>query len=176
MKMGSVLKMLSTVVALNTGVAMADQGGSDEQLQRKKLSLRCQSAGAAMSTLGQDQADLEADIKFTLKVRDDGLRVIEKFRGAILLDGAQSVSQTLLAKFENEQAIENIDYAPRVYKGYSQFRNINGVGVVGSQAMAMVGNFLLEKKVNKDVIHAVYQFQAGDSLGGVLHLNCKKIN
>lgn len=174
MKMMKLIGAVGAVAVMNSGVVHAAEGISGGHEQGKTIKLTCESSGPAMSSLGQSQADLEADIKFTVKVRQDGLRVIEKFRGSISLESGQSASETLIAKFNDEKALENPDYRPRVYKGYSQFRNINAQGVSGSQEMAMVGSFLLEQRLDKSHVHGVYQFQAGDSMGGVLHLTCKK--
>ncbi len=174
MRIKTMLGTLGAIIAVNSSVAIADQGGDDEQFQAEKIRIHCQSDGDASSMLGQSQVDLEADLKFTLKVRDDGVRVIEEFGGNISLDPGQAVSQTLVARFENEGATENVDFHPRVYKGFSQFRNINATSVVGEQALTMVGNFLIEKNIDKEKIRAVYQFQAGDSMGGTLHFTCKK--
>lgn len=174
MRIKTMLGALGAIIAVNSSVALADQGGDDEQLQGEKVRIHCQSDGDTSSTLGQGQVDLEADLKFTLKVRQDGLRVIEKFTGNISLDAEQAVSQTIVARFEDEGALENVDFHPRVYKGFSQFRNINATSVEGEQSLTMVGNFLIEKNLDKEKIRAVYQFQAGDSMGGTLHLICKK--
>ena len=135
-KVKIMLGALGATMAISASIALADQGGDDEQRRGEKIKLHCHSSGA--STLGQNQVDLEAELKFTLKIRDDGLRAIEKFRGNIFLDAEQAVSQTMVARFDGESAVENVDFHPRVYKGYSQFRNINAVSVVGDQSLAMI--------------------------------------
>lgn len=174
MKRNIFFGLVSVMAVINGAVAFGDQGESQAQLRGEGLILKCKSAGAEMTWLGQSQVDSDADVKFNLKERQDGLRVIEKLKGEIVLDHSRSVSETLVAHFSEEKVVENADYHPRVYKGFSQFKNINAVESEDSQNLNMVGTLLVEKDLEREHIRAVYQFQAGDSMGGVLKMTCLK--
>lgn len=182
MKLKYLLCTVSTALCLQANAAVAEQptheqeeGQEVSQLAGKTLTILCGAAGPNVSRLGQEAVDSVAAIEFKLSERADGLRVIKKFRGEIVLDTNHQVAdESVIGRFKNEESVENKNYHPRVYKGFSQFREINAVHASGSQESGMVGTFLLEKNLKKEEIRAVYMFQAGDSMGGVLHLTCRK--
>ena len=171
------IRTMICVIGIASGAHSSMAFATDQQsVLAGGIELLCKAQGAsAVSSSMEQQVEVKAELKFKLSEQADGLRVIKDLRGEIMLGAEQQATgESYIGKFEDESAVENAKYRPRVYKGFSQFKNINAVVATGSQTAAMVGTLLVEKDVEKEQIKAHYLFQAGDSIGGVLHLTCSR--
>lgn len=69
---------------------------------------------------------------------------------------------------------ENTNYRPRRYKGFMQFPDFDAAETKGRES-GMWGSFLLQR-IYKTAprFQAKYIFQAGDHMGGTVHLTCTR--
>ena len=143
----------------------------------EKLSYICTDIGEG-SLSQQGAMDLwgRAELKIVEENNSEGLRSITVF-GHVAADytfydqgGIDPTTAQYQGAFTAVKLIENPDYKPRRYKGYSQFRDFDA-----SKSMSgMWGELVIERNTKKEKFQAHYIFQAGDHMGGTLHLTCSQ--
>ena len=116
------------------------------------------------------------ELKIVEESNSEGLRSITVF-GHVAADydsGEQGRIDPTTAYYQGTftaiKLVENPNYKPRRYKGYSQFRDFDA-----SKSMSgMWGELVIERNTKKEKFQAHYIFQAGDHMGGTLHLTCSQ--
>ena len=98
-----------------------------------------------------------------------------KQSGPILLSESCLGRGSYIGIFKIVSLAENSKYRPIKYKGYSQFQNFDATDTTDSAEDGMWGQLVLEKDMSKTAFQAHYVFQAGDHMGGTLHLICRAI-
>jgi len=140
-------------------------------LQAADNRMKCEARGKAVSVYGGGLVSGTADITFTESmVRGD--RVLNNISGHILTANTLGDEDEYEGRFAIASLSENPKYRPRRYKGFSQFPKFDAAKGNGPREEGMWGQFLLEKNTARPRFSAHYIFQAGDHMGGVLHLSC----
>ena len=112
-----------------------------------------------------------ATLTFTETTYSQGLRVLNDIEGTIKTS-PETPDESYIGNFKIASLTENPKYRPNKYKGYSQFPKLDATDTTGSSEEGMWGQLLLEKDTSKRTFQAHYVFQAGDHMGGTLHLTC----
>lgn len=136
----------------------------------------CYASGEALAQQGGQVMEASASFEFTVLKNSAGLRVIKNLKGEVITDPRHlEFDASWIGRFDIPKLVENKDYRPRRYHGFSQFREVDAVDTEGSAEDGMWGTFLLEKDLSGEHIRAKYIFQAGDHMGGTLHLGCHHV-
>jgi hypothetical protein len=121
----------------------------------------------------------KGNIDFTLNTNKYGMRYLTNVNGMIRADWSELSETPSFYEYKgwfNMKSIdENLDYKPRKYKNYSQFRDFDAT----SSKQGMWGYFVLEKENRQtqnsnggSTLMAHYIFQAGDHIGGTIDFVC----
>ena len=125
------------------------------------------SGGGLLPTQAQLEFDVESvDRVMTLQGVQGTIKV-----GAIDADGPLTKDNAYIGHFEITEISSNPAYRPRRYKNMVQFRHFDARNTDGMED-GMWGQFLIDKSLG-DGCEAVYIFQAGDHMGGVMHFTCR---
>ncbi len=136
----------------------------------------CNASGASLAHRGIGLLEATANFEFVVSENRDGLRMLKDLRGEVVTDPRHlEFDKSWTGKFRSDELIENPDYRPRKYFGFSQFREVDAVDTEGSAESGMWGNFLLEKDMTPEDFQAKYIFHAGDHMGGTLNLGCHRV-
>lgn len=134
--------------------------------------VQCVAKGKSLSTNTGGLLDAQAILAFTDTVDERGLRVLSDIEARV--QASPKDSDTIyIGTFNIDSLTENPNYRPRKYRGYSQFRNFDATDTSESAEPRMWGELLVRKDTSRGVFPAHYIFQAGDHLGGTLHLSCE---
>ena len=110
---------------------------------------------------------------------ENGIRVIQNVKGIVVAGADDRASAATLqdaytGHFNLYKLAENPLYRPHKYTNSSQFDHFDANVTTGAET-GMWGKFVLSKTSNsRGEYEAHYIFQAGDHMGGTLHLVCKK--
>jgi len=153
-------KLLLCALALTSASAFAGE----------KTTIHCQKDGKN----GQP-AYAKADITFDVATdgRND-LRTITDLRGEIRAaqDKEEANSDdAYIGIFATKSVQENPKYRPVKYKDSSQFQNVDAKETRGAES-GMWGSLIVPKKTT-GAFEAHYVFQAGDHMGGTIHMDCR---
>ena len=136
----------------------------------------CYASGESLAQQGRHMMGVSANFEFTVTEDSRGMRALKDFKGEVITDpGHVEYDRSWIGRFDIAKLVENPDYRPRKYQGFSQFREVDATDTGGSAESGMWGVFLLEKDISGDHIQAKYIFQAGDHMGGTLHLGCHHV-
>jgi hypothetical protein len=143
----------------------------------EEVPIHCWAEGPSLSSQGsRDLIKTFSHFSFYETRDKNGLRVLIKIKGSIKTAN-EDYQGSYIGTFDLPSKLENSNYKPQKYTGYSQFPNFDATSTEGSLENGMWGQFLLEKDYqDKDIFQAHYIFQAGDHMGGTLHLECKVEN
>jgi hypothetical protein len=132
--------------------------------------INCSANGKTVSENGTAVLSAAADFTFVETWESAGRTLVNIYGSfQVYSDMAES---NYIGNFKIPLITENAKYRPIKYKGYSQFPKFNATDTSGSAEDGMWGQFLLEKNTNKARFGAHYIFQAGDHMGGTLHMTC----
>ncbi|GEM_PF-1755304 len=136
----------------------------------------CYASGPTLAHRGIGLLEATANFEFVVSENSEGLRTLKDLRGEVVTDPRHlEFDGSWIGKFRSDELVENPNYRPRKYVGYSQFREVDAVDTAGSAESGMWGNFLLEKDMSAEHFAAKYIFQAGDHMGGTLNLGCHRV-
>jgi hypothetical protein len=136
----------------------------------------CYASGPTLAHRGIGLLEATANFEFVVSENSEGLRTLKDLRGEVVTDPRHlEFDGSWIGKFRSDELVENPNYRPRKYVGYSQFREFDAVDTAGSAESGMWGNFLLEKDMSAEHFQAKYIFQAGDHMGGTLNLGCHRV-
>ena len=134
-----------------------------------KTTIRCEKDGKNGQP-GYARANISFEIE--TDIRTD-LRTITDLRGEILAayDKKEANSaDAYIGTFAIKSAEENPNYRPVKYKDSSQFQKIEAKETRGPEN-SMWGSLIVPKKTTGSFeVH--YIFQAGDHMGGTIHMDC----
>jgi hypothetical protein len=141
----------------------------------KDTDITCKASGKSLSKNGEGLVPAEASLTFTLTTRrTKNTRIISDIEGYVKAANGPNEELTYQGTFDIDSLKERAEYKPNKYKGFSQFLNFDATDTKGSAEDGMWGQFILEKNTSKANFDAHYIFQAGDHMGGTLHLSCSK--
>ena len=136
----------------------------------------CYASGKTLAQQGGHMMEASANFEFTVTENSRGMRVLKDFKGEVITDPRHEEFDTSwIGRFNIAKLAENPDYRPRKYHGFAQFREVDATDTEGSAEDGMWGVFLLNKDLSGEHIEAKYIFQAGDHMGGTLHLGCHHV-
>ena len=145
-----------------------------------QTAILCEAEGKATSNGGGSMLETDVKLYLTELGKDrDGVRTITDVKGTIKVGGMDekpplTEDNAYIGYFRFTKLVkENPNYRPTKYKGFSQFEKFNAYETKG-QEDGMWGSFLLEKNTRKASFKAKYIFQAGDHMGGTIHMDCHK--
>lgn len=135
-------------------------------------SIECHAHGKVVSNNGGGLVNGTANFTFT-ETSKDGLRVLKNVEGRFSsANGVGDTEEDYIGTFKIKSLAENPKYKPRRYVGFSQFPKFDATDTDSSQEPGMWGQLVLEKDTDQATFAAHYIFQAGDHMGGTLHLSC----
>ncbi len=117
------------------------------------------------------KVEIEFDIA---KDGRNGLRTIYDLRGEIRASGSEEdlvSDNAYIGIFDTKSLKENPDYNPVRYKNSSQFQKLNAKETRGAES-GMWGSLIVPKNM-RGTFESHYIFQAGDHMGGTIHMSCK---
>lgn len=123
------------------------------------------------STLRNDQGrtPVHSVLYFDLRKEASGLS-LEEIVGHIQV-GADA-ADAYYNIFNIKKLAEDTKYAPKKYKGYARFNDLNSEKSSSSSEEGMWGELVVEKTF-ADKISAHYILKAGDHLGGTIDYSCR---
>lgn len=137
----------------------------------------CSAEGRSLSNNSWGLLHAKALLSFEDSYDANGVRTLKNFMGTVVTspEGSGDEASTYVGRFSIYEKKENTAYRPGTYKGFSQFRGVNAADSVGSREQGMWGEFILAKDTDPTGFPAHYIFQAGDHMGGTLHLSCTRL-
>jgi hypothetical protein len=136
--------------------------------------IECVARGKSFSNLGAAPLEASANLTFDESF-ENNIRVINKITGSVKIHSAYGDIYAGQFKIANP-LFENVKYRPLRYKDHSQFPEFNATESEGSSESGMWGNLILSKLTSQPKFSAHYILQAGDHIGGTLHLTCQYKN
>ena len=139
--------------------------------------VKCWASGNSVSQKGAGMIPGKASFEFTVNHTLKANRILTNITGEFTVaeEGESLTSEYSYHNvFKINSLSENPDYNPRKYVGYSQYPKFDATETLSGED-GMWGNFVLQQDMSGSTFKAHYIFQAGDHMGGTLHLNCKKI-
>lgn len=131
----------------------------------------CRANGKSFSGNGES-VTAKAIINFDETVVD-GLRTLTNITGSITIDPNTEVwGNPYTGQYDIASLTENPKFKPQKYVGFSQFREFNSLPSEDYSVEPIWGNFLVAKDTTGRFA-AHYLIQAGDHMGGTLHLTCR---
>ncbi|MBI2604622.1 MAG: hypothetical protein HYW49_00945 [Deltaproteobacteria bacterium] len=82
-----------------------------------------------------------------------------------------NLNDVYIGYFKIRTLVNNPDFNPRKYTGYVQFKNVDAVRTAGLES-GMWGTLVLDLRSGRQPFSGAYIFQAGDHMGGTIHLRC----
>ena len=140
----------------------------------EKTTIECSKHGRN----GGQPAFAKVDLIFDVSVdgRND-LRVISDLRGEIRAAGSRldlASEDAYVGVFEVKHVAENPEYRPIKYKNSSQFKGIDAKETRGAES-GMWGHLIVPRDTRGE-FESHYVFQAGDHMGGTIHMSCREKN
>lgn len=157
------------IIICLAAIGLAQSGFAYEKL------IHCTARGKCLSQKGGGLLPAKADLEFTDKTARGKPRVLKNVEGRVVTNPEDEDGGSYIGNFKIRSVTENPDYKPTKYKGFSQFQKFNATDTEGSSESGMWGEFVLDKKTDRDTFKAHYIFQAGDHMGGTLHFNCEVV-
>ena len=140
----------------------------------------CFSKGKTLSRSGGELLNAAAQLTFVETTDASGARVLKNVEGYARTVGwyvaNDGTSVDYIGNFKIAAITENVKFRPNKYKGYSQFQKFDATDTLNSTEDGMWGQLVVAKNTSRAIFHAHYIFQAGDHMGGTLHLSCKVQN
>jgi hypothetical protein len=142
------------------------------------LSVVCTAKGKKTASSGQmllTDARVEFDVQ-DFDASTDKVMTIQGVRGEIKVGAIDTEALPLdndnayVGVFNFEELKSNPKYKPTTYRNMVQFKDFDAEKTTGLED-GMWGNFLIDKNLG-DGCEAKYVFQAGDHMGGTVHLTC----
>ncbi|MEK6705882.1 MAG: hypothetical protein AABZ06_08850 [Bdellovibrionota bacterium] len=133
--------------------------------------IECVAKGKSLANNGGGLLTAAATLSFAETKNAQGLRVLKNIEGRIQ-SSPENADSSYIGNFKIASLTENPNYRPNKYKGYSQFQSFDATDTTNSVEDGMWGQLVLEKNTSKRTFQAHYIFQAGDHMGGTLHLVC----
>lgn len=159
---------------VNAGEPDLAKGKPEIPVQISKK-IKCEADGPTLSQSDSELRMAKADLSFNDMKDAEGLRILKNIRGTVMVTASTKAefgdgelnreTADYVEDFSIETLSENPKYKPTRYKGFSQFKDFD--------ASDMWGSFILDKDTNQDSFEAHYIFQAGDHMGGTLHMSCE---
>lgn len=127
------------------------------------------------------QVKSEGKLDFVVHTTKSGIRTINDVNGVIRADWSELSATPSFHDYKGwfniDSIVENINYNPRKYKNFSQFKDFDAT----SSKRGMWGYLVLEKdnemRLSDDgTLKAHYIFQAGDHIGGTIDFVCHPDN
>ncbi len=148
----------------------------------KETEMFCVAEGTLSSDVGRafvngKVSTAKVNVKFTDMVNEEGLRELKNFHGTMKLElTPRGLDNILEANFMTQSLIENENYRPIKYKGYTQFPELRAESMSPTSVEKdMRGNFVMSKVKRDGTAKAYYIFQAGDHHGGTVPMDCYKV-
>jgi hypothetical protein len=147
--------------------------------QAANASERALVCAASGSPISQNGGHVFGSASFSLNevVLPNGARFLYNVRGEVRAsyeDAKLGEDGSYIGSFNFTRVDANPKYSPRRYLGFTQYANFNAFQTRGRED-GMWGQFVLEQDLTKTVVQAHYIFQAGDHMGGTLHMSCRVV-
>lgn len=138
--------------------------------------IQCTAQGRAMSNNGS-MGYTDTVFNFALD-EAGGLLQVKKLTGMVKANAwgpEMDPDNAYIGRFDTSLITENPNYKPTTYKGSAQFKDLDAVETLGAES-GMWGNLILARKANAQGNRmGKYIFQAGDHIGGTIHMTCKNV-
>ena len=150
------------------------------QTARANLNVTCSATGLKTSQNGAGMLATDAKISFQVEDYDpstDKVMSIVDVNGTVKVGAIDTPNEPLttdnayIGNFEFEGLKSNPNYRPIKYKNMVQFKDFNAKDTTGRED-GMWGSLLIDRNLS-DGCDAKYIFQAGDHMGGTVHMSCR---
>ncbi len=124
-------------------------------------------------------AEVESRLVLDVRINEDVVSIHSLVGHVVVSRSADniSVNNQYYSVFASKQLPQNLNYKPRVYKNYIQFKNIQDAGSNSYDGGNMNGELVIHKDIKEDKVDNVsasYIFQSGDHLGGTIDYECQR--
>lgn len=120
----------------------------------------------------------DAKLTFDLYCLNRPKCILNNLVGTVIAGGTRNSDPDSVyrGEFRIKRLVNDLNYKPNKYKGAKIYRKVNAYKTSGSES-GMWGDLIISTSTSSRYdLDAHYVFQAGDHMGGTIHMRCNRFN